>query len=173
MSQLIKDVTNQLRQKNNYWLINYDSFFYDNNFNPFGYGKVPLMCEFNNDHVPPSLEAYESGNRSIFFQYKDFWVKAKGIGIPIGWTRPIYDDKKIYTYQLVDDPGMCHKSIIWGFQTQEEFECELYGAAKAEELGQKVRLLGYTSFKDVSCLKMKDRAELLHSLHLLRSLLES
>jgi len=162
INNLIERVTNQLRQKTKYWLVN--NKIYENCTDIFGEAKVPIMCDFINEYVTPFAEVYESGNRSIFFQKGNLWIKAKGIGIPTGYTRPFYNKGRIYTYQLLDDPGMCHKSILWGFLTKEEFLCELYGISKAEKIGQKIKLMGYTLFDKVYCIKMKNRAELFYKL---------
>jgi len=152
-----------LREKINCSLINNNSIFMKDK-NHFGKMKVPLMCDFFKEEEPISLEAYQSGNRSLIFQSSDLLIKAKGIGIPNGYTRPIYNDEHIHTYKLLNDPNMCHKSIIWGFMDEAEFKCELFGVEKAKELGQNINLIGYTSFNDVYCLKMKDRSELFKKL---------
>ena len=152
-----------LREKTKYSLINNNSIFMKDK-NHFGKMKVPLMCNFLNEEESISLDAYQSGNRSIVFQSSDLLIKAKGIGIPNGYTKPIYNDKNIYTYKLLNDPNMCHKSIIWGFMDEHEFKCELFGVKKAEELGQNIKLLGHTTFDDVYCLKLKDRSELFKKL---------
>lgn len=161
-----------LREKTKCYLINNNSIFMRDK-NQFGELKVPLMCDFFKEEEPISLDAYQSGNRSIVFQSSDLLIKAKGIGIPNGYTRPIYNNKNIYTYKLLNDPNMCHKSIIWGFMDENEFKCELFGVEKAEKLGQNIKLLGYASFNDVYYLKMKDRSELfkkLKSTHIIERL---
>ena len=152
--------TSQLRHKTKFWLVNGHSDFIKENSNPFGKDQVPIMCDFLGEHDFPSFEAYESGNRSILLPYKGGWFKAKGIGIPTGLSRPIYDASGIYTYQLYNDPDMCHKSILWGFMQEEEYICELYGANKAKELGQNIELIGKTSFKNVYYLQLKNRSDM-------------
>ena len=163
MSSSLKKITDQLRQKTKYCLINNNIHVHKDSLNCIFKNNVPLMCDFVEHKNLTSYVAYESGNRSIFFNKHNSWIKAKGIGIPVGYTRPLYYKENIYTYQL-RDPNMCHESIIWGFMEKDELNCELYGAMKAEELGQKVTLLGYTSFPNVYYLKMKDRAELFYKL---------
>jgi len=157
MSDKILQIHDTLRQKTIFNLIENTSTLGDSN--PFREGKIPLMCDFCRDHHFPSDVAYESGNRSLFFRSSNNMIKAKGVGIPIGFTRPFFDDGCIYSYKLLNDPGMCHKSIFWGFMEEEEFLSECYGAKKAEELGQRVKLLGYTSF-NIFTMALKDRPEL-------------
>lgn len=164
MNSSIEDYTERLRQKTNYWVVNNDSNFFQELSNPFGKKNVPIMCDFIGKYDFKSFEAYESGNRSILFRDKGTWFKAKGIGIPTGVSRPIYDEGKIYTLQLYDDPGMCHRYILWGFMQEQEFEAELFGTARAKELGQKIQLLGTTSFDQVYHLQVKDRPELFRKL---------
>jgi hypothetical protein len=155
---------NRLRHKTKYWLIENDSTFFEENSNPFNNNRVPIMCSFLNEPEFPSLEAYESGNRSILLMREGGLFKAKGIGIPSGVSRPIYDRGKIYTHQLYNDPDMCHRYILWGFMQREEYECEQYGSAKAKELGQKIELLGTASLEDLYYLQVKDRAEMFSEL---------
>jgi hypothetical protein len=123
------------------------------------------MCDFYQDHDFPSLEAYESGNRSIIFERGEGWFKAKGIGIPFGVSKPMYDNGKIYTHLLYDEPNMCHKSILWGFMQEDEYNCELYGAKKAEQLGQRIKILGSTCFNNTYYIRMRNRNELFEELH--------
>lgn len=153
-----------MRHKTKFWLAEHYSNFFQEGSNPFGERRVPLMCDLLGEYDFPSVEAYESGNRSILFAHGGGWLKAKGIGIPVGVSRPIYDAGKIYTYQLYDDPGMCHRYILWGFMQEEEYRCELYGAARAKQLGQDIELIGETSFEDVYYLRVKDRPELFKEL---------
>lgn len=164
MKSSIENYTERLRQKTNYWVVNNDSNFFQELYNPFGKKNVPIMCDFLGNYDFPSFEAYESGNRSILFRDKGSWFKAKGIGIPTGVSRPIYDKGKIYTHQLYDDPGMCHRFILWGFMQKQEFEAELFGAARAKDLGQKIQLLGTASFDHVYYMEVKDRTELFRKL---------
>jgi len=164
MNSSIAEHTSRLRHKTKYWLVENDSKFLRESSDPFKKERVPIMCSFLGEPDHPSLEAYESGNRSILLMHEGGWFKAKGIGIPAGVSRPLYDKGKIYTYQLYDDPDMCHRYILWGFMQREEYECEQYGAAMAKELGQKIELLGATSFKDVYYLQVKDRVEMFSEL---------
>lgn len=165
MGTSIEDYTSRLRHKTKFWLVDNASKFFKERSNPFGKGQVPIMCDFLGEYDFSSFEAYESGNRSILLMHEGGWFKAKGIGIPTGVSRPIYDAGRIYTYQLYNDPDMCHGFILWGFLQEEEYGCELYGASRAKELGQKIELLGTTSFKDVYYLQSKDRAEMFENLH--------
>jgi len=165
MDTSIDDYTSQLRHKTTFWLVNNQSKFLKEHSNPFGKDQVPIMCDFIGEYDFPSFEAYESGNRSILLAYKGGWFKAKGIGIPNGVSRPIYDASRIYTHQLYDDPNMCHRSILWGFMQEEEYRCELYGATKAKELGQKIELIGTTSFKNIYYIQSKNRPEMFDHLH--------
>jgi len=165
MGTSIEDYTSRLRHKTRFWLVENPSKFFREHCNPFGMDQVPIMCDFLGECDCPSFEAYESGNRSILLAHGGGWFKAKGVGIPTGVSRPIYDGGKIYTYRLYDDPDMCHRFILWGFMQQEEYGCELYGAARAKELGQRIELLGTTSFKDVYYLQSKDRPEMFDNLH--------
>ena len=164
MNSSIEVYTDMLRHKTTCWLVDNDSKFFQGHSSPFGKNRSPIMCDFLGEYGFQSVEAYESGNRSILFAFDAGWFKAKGIGIPLGVTRPIFDTGKIYTYQLYDDPGMCHKYILWGFMQKDEYKCEQYGTARARELGQKIELLGMTPFKDVYYLNVKDRSELLNKL---------
>lgn len=165
MDASIEDYTSRLRHKTTFWLVDNPSVFFKERSNPFGKDQVPIMCDFLGEYDFPSFEAYESGNRSILLEDKGGWFKAKGIGIPEGVSRPIYDTGRIYTHQLYDDPNMCHRFILWGFMQEEEYRCELYGATRAKELGQKIELLGTTSFKNVRYLESKDRPEMFDQLH--------
>lgn len=164
MNSSIAKHMNRLRHKTKYWLVENDSKFLRESSDPFKKKRVPIMCSFLDEPNYPSLEAYESGNRSILLMHEGGWFKAKGIGIPAGVSRPIYDKGKIYTYQLYDDPDMCHKYILWGFMQREEYECEEYGSAMAKELGQRIELLGKASFEDVYYLQLKDRMEMFSEL---------
>lgn len=155
---------NRLRHKTKYWLIENDSTFFEESFNPFNKNKVPIMCNFLGEPEFPSLEAYESGNRSILLMHEGGLFKAKGIGIPSGVSRPVYDRGKIYTHRLYDDPDMCHRYILWGFMQREEYRCEQYGSTRAKELGQKIELLGTASLGDVYYLQVKDRTEMFSKL---------
>jgi len=165
MEHTVKKYTRILRNKTNYWLIENDSNFSKEHINPFGRDRAPIMCDFLGEHDFPSFTSYESGNRSILLMRDGQLLKAKGIGIPTGISRPKYEDGKIYTFQLIDDPDMCHKSILWGFMQEEEFNCELYGAEIARELGQKIELIGTTSYTDVYYTRFKDRVKLFDELH--------
>jgi len=150
----------RLRQKTRVWLLNNESRFFGKHSNPFGKGLVPVMGEFVEDEPIQTIEAYESGNRSILFKHDGVWYKAKGIGIPVGVSRPIFRGRRIFTYQLHDDPGMCHKFILWGFMKKEEYQCELFGSERARELGQDIEIIGTSTFRDVRYISMKDRMEL-------------
>jgi len=165
MDTSIEDYTSRLRHKTTFWLMNNPSEFLKEHSNPFGKDQVPVMCDFLGEYDFPSFEAYESGNRSILLAYEGGWIKAKGMGIPNGVSRPIYNANRIYTHQLYDDPDMCHKSILWGFMQEEEYRCELYGATKAKELGQKIELIGMTSFKNIYYIQSKNRPEMFDDLH--------
>lgn len=160
MNYQIMDYITFLRQKTKVWLIDNDYNHFKNHSLPFDNNNVPIMCDFLNEDNFKSFDAYESGNRSILFQHDGKWIKAKGIGIPEGITRPIYDKGRIYTYRLNNDPGMCHKHILWGFMQRDEYNCELYGSSLAEKIGQKIELIGMTSFDDVKYINLKDRVEL-------------
>lgn len=149
-----------LRQKTKVWLVDNDYKHFKHQSLPFDNNKVPIMCDFLNENNFKSFDAYESGNRSILFQHDGKWIKAKGIGIPEGITRPMFNQGRIYTYRLNDDPGMCHKHILWGFMQRDEYTCELYGTSLAEKLGQKIKLIGMTSFDDVKYINLKDRVDL-------------
>jgi len=152
-----------LRGKTKVWLLDNDpEYFKDPSL--FDEGKSPIMCDFEDNLELPTFEAYESGNRSILFKHKGRWCKAKGIGIPTGISRPIYLDGKIFTHQLYDDPGMCHETILWGFMQGSEYECELYGSKKAEELGQNIEIIGFSKYENVFYLSLKDRIELFKKL---------
>lgn len=165
MKHTVENYTRILRHETSYWLIDNDSNFFKDHLNPFGRDRVPIMCDFLGEYDFPSFNTYESGNRSILLMHRGRLLKAKGIGIPTGVSRPKYEDGKIYTYQLYDDPDMCHKSILWGFMKDEEFNCELYGVERARELGQKIELVGTTSFRDVYYIQFKDRVQLFDRLH--------
>lgn len=168
MKHTVENYTSLLRHETSYWLIGNDSTFFNDQLNPFGKDRVPIMCDFLGEHNFPSFKTYESGNRSILLMQKGRLLKAKGIGIPTGVSKPKYENGKIYTYQLYDDPDMCHKSILWGFMQDEEFNCELYGAEKARELGQKIKLVGTTSYRNVYYIRFKDRVQLFDKLHKIR-----
>jgi len=165
MNYQIMDYIKFLRQKTKVWLVDNDYKHFNNHSLPFDNNKVPIMCEFLNDDDYESFDAYESGNRSILFQHDGKWIKVKGIGIPEGITRPMYDEGRIYTYRLNDDPGMCHKHILWGYMQEDEYECELYGASLAEKIGQNIKLIGISSFDDVKYINLKDRVELFRFLN--------
>jgi hypothetical protein len=164
MKATILKYTDKLRQKTSYQFINNDISLVGNNESPFNKGEIPVMLNFL-QNKPPSFNAYESGNRSILIPHCDGFIKAKGIGISKGVSQPIYEKDTIKTYQLYDDPNMCHKLIIWGFMHEKEYECEIFGAKKAKELGQKLELLGITKFDNIHCIKFKDRIELFNTLY--------
>jgi len=153
-----------LRQKTKVWLV-------DNYYKPLKHqslpfdNKVPIMCDLLHDNNFKSFDAYESGNRSILFQHDGKWIKAKGIGIPEGITRPMFDKGSIYTYKLNNDLGMCHKHVLWGFMQKDEYKCELLGASLAEKLGQKIKLINMTCFNDVKYINLKDRVDLFRFLN--------
>jgi hypothetical protein len=152
-----------LRGKTKVWLLDNDpEYFKDSSL--FDEGKSPIMCDFEEKLELPTFEAYESGNRSILFKHNNKWCKAKGIGIPTGVSRPIYLNGKIFTHQLYNDPGMCHETILWGFMQGSEYECELYGSRKAEELGQNIEIIGSSIYENVYYLRLKDRIELFKKL---------
>lgn len=164
MSSLIEYIK-RLRQKTKYWLIYNDSKFIDENSNPFGKNKIPIMCNIEYEHKLESFEAYESGNRSILLESDCGWFKAKGIGIPRGVSQPFSRSGEVYTYMLYDDPDMCHRYILWGFMTKEEYSCELYGSVKAKELGQEIEFLGSACLDNINYITYKDRSELFDKLH--------
>jgi hypothetical protein len=139
--------------------------FITNKSNPFDENEVPIMCDFIHNSDYPTREAYESGNRSIILEREDGWFKAKGIGIPSGVSKPVYDEGRIFTYLLYDEPNMCHKTILWGFMQEQEYRSEFYGAMKAEQLGQRLKLLGSTQFDNTYFIKMRNRNELFEELH--------
>jgi hypothetical protein len=155
---------NLLRQRTIAWLVENDLELFGDKPNPFGNKFIPLMGEFPEGEPSNKIEAYESGNRSILFKHDGVWYKAKGIGIPVGVSRPIFMGGKIYTYQLFDDPGMCHKFILWGFMKENEYRCELFGSKRAKELGQEIEIIGTSSFNNVHYLSVKDRIELFNKL---------
>jgi hypothetical protein len=154
----------KLRQKTTFYLLDRQAEFVNDNSNPFSNNGVPLMADFLNSEPTHAQEAYESGNRSILFKHKGKWCKAKGIGIPVGISRPVFEKNSIYTYLLYDDPGMCHKSILWGFMQEEEYSCEVFGSKRAMELGQDIELIGATHWDSVFLTQYKDRFELFNSL---------
>ena len=164
MSSLI-EYTKRLRPKTKYWLFYNDSMFIDEYSNPFGKNKIPIMCNIEDEHGLESFEAYESGNRSILLESDGEWLKAKGIGIPRGISQPFLRGGEAHTYMLYDDPDMCHRYILWGFMTQEEYGCELYGSEKAKELGQEIEFLGSACLNDVNYVTYKDRSELFDKLY--------
>ena len=155
---------NQLRQKTKVWLIENEQEFFGENSNPFAKNLVPVMGEFLDGEPSNTMEAYESGNRSILFKHEGIWHKAKGIGIPVGVSRPTFRRGKIYTYQLYDDPGMCHRFILWGFMKEDEYLCELFGSRRARQLGQDIEIIGMSAFKNVHYLSLKDRIEMFNIL---------
>jgi len=164
MSQLFTEYINRLRPKNRVYLVKNNSRFFNGHENPFEKGLVPFMGDILDEKEHTSLDVHESGNRSIIFKKNGEWIKAKGIGIPDSFTRPIMRLQQIYTYQLYDDPGMCHKNILWGLMHESEYNCELYGYRIAQHLGQRIELLGVTCFNDVKCIAFKDRMEMLAKL---------
>jgi len=157
-----------LRKKVKAWLVDNNNSYYQRYQNPFGEKFTPIMCDFKGVCNFQTVEAYESGNRSIILDKDGKLIKAKGIGIPVGLSRPIYDESRIYTYQLLNDPRLCHRYILWGFMQEEEYVCEQFGAAKAKELGQNIELIGTSSFNEVYYLEMKDRVELFKKLKILK-----
>lgn len=160
MSLIIDNYINELRQKNKVHLITNTSQFFRKHKTPFENGFVPIMVEMLDETEYKTFDVYESGNRSIIFKHKGKWIKAKGIGIPVGFTRPLMRHRDLFTYQLYNDPGMCHRNILWGFMHESEYNSELYGFRVAQKLGQRVELLGMTNFNGVKCISFKDRIEM-------------
>lgn len=164
MSDLVKKCTDMLRVRTDFWLLEDENVEMKVSRYPFDNNKMPVMCQFSEGTSSESYEAYESGNRSIIYYDDGRWFKAKGIGIPRGISRPIYHDKKIYTYQLYGDLDMCHHSAIWGYMEKVDLNCELYGVKETNELGMDIETSGFGEYKKGYYISFKDRRELFNFL---------
>ncbi len=100
---------------------------------PFGRGRLPILCEAAGEKPQP-FEGYESGFRSIAYEQPAGWLKAKGVGIPHGASRPTLRGGEIHTYFL-NEADIGGGRIIWGFSTVEEARRELEMTCEARRLG--------------------------------------
>jgi len=160
MSDLLRKCTERLRAKTKFWLLDDQEAHIDERLYPFDHDKIPVMCRFGEQETSQPREAYESGNRSIVFHYNDAWFKAKGIGIPRGVSRPIYEKGRIYSYHLNEDLDMCHRSVLWGFMEKHDLDCELFGAEKSKELGISIDPIGFGVYEKILYITFKDRRQL-------------
>ena len=130
---------------------------------PFGPGRLPILCE-SLEEEPRPFEAYESGFRSIAYEQPGGWLKAKGVGIPHGGSRPIRRGGDILTYFLneVDIGG---GRLIWGFSTVEEARRELEMTREARSLGCPAPIpVGLGVYGEARVIDFKDRGELFKAL---------
>jgi len=164
MTDLIKKCTDTLRVKTNFWLIEDENTKINVSRYPFEKNKMPVMCNFNEENKNNAFEAYESGNRSIIIFDDGQWFKAKGIGIPKGVSRPVYQNSRIYTYELYGDLEMCHHSALWGFMEKIDLESEVFGATRANELGVDIEPSGFCEHNEAYYISFKDRREMFNYL---------
>ena len=130
---------------------------------PFGSGSLPIMCNSLVEEIV-SYEAYESGFRSLVFEHQGSWLKAKGVGIAHGGSRPIWRGGDILTYFLneVDIGG---GRLIWGFSTIDEARRELEMTREARSLGCPAPTpVGLGVYREVHVIDFKDRSELFQAL---------
>lgn len=111
-------MTSLLRSKVKFSLVNGATELTAPPLYPFRSGSLPILCDPLAEEPKPH-EAYESGFRSLVFEQQGSWLKAKGVGIAHGVSRPIWRGGNILTYFLneVDFGG---GRLIWGFSTVEE-----------------------------------------------------
>ncbi len=130
---------------------------------PFKTDEVPLMCNIGRADTI-GVEAYASGFRSAVLPTRDGWLKAKGVGIATGSSRPFLVGERICTYWL-GDVNIGSGRLIWGLSTLDEAENELRRTAEAAEAGCPApRPVGIGLYGGVTVIDVKDRVELFQML---------
>lgn len=130
---------------------------------PFGSGSLPLLCDSLVEESKPH-EAYESGYRSLVFEQRGSWLKAKGVGIAHGGSRPIWRGGDIFTYFL-NEVNIGGGRLIWGFSSIEEARIELEMTREARSLGCPAPTpVGLGIYREVHVIDFKDRSELFQAL---------
>lgn len=156
-------LTNLLRGSLKFGLVDGTTELIDPALYPFGSGKLPILCE-SSEEVTKPFEAFESGFRSIAYEQPGCWLKAKGVGIPRGSSRPIRMGGEIFTYFLneVDIGG---GRIIWGFSTVEEARREFEMTREARSLGCPApKPVGLGVYHEVKVIDFRDRNELFQTI---------
>jgi hypothetical protein len=130
---------------------------------PFKADEVPLMCYFGRADTV-GVEAYASGFRSAVLPTSGGWLKAKGVGIATGSSRPFLVGDMVCTYWL-GDVNIGSGRLIWGFSTLAEAENELRKTTEATEAGCPApRPVGIGLYGGVTVIDVKDRVELFQML---------
>ena len=121
--------------------------------------KTPVM--FDRTSKKPDVLGYISGQRAIVtLVKKGTYFKAKGIGIPVGVSRPILDDGRIFTYYLYN-ATIGDGQLIWGLSSVDEALSEVRGLETAGEAGlTPVKPVGLGYFGDVIVIDLKNRFEM-------------
>jgi hypothetical protein len=126
-------LTSLLRDKVRFSLVDGVTELIEPAMYPFGSSRIPILSESPIEEPNPN-EAYESGFRSIYQLRSKFWLKAKGVGIAHGDSKPVQIDSDIYTYFL-NEEKIGYRKLIWGFSTIEEARKELEMAGEARRNG--------------------------------------
>ena len=156
-------LTNLLRSRVRFNLTDGATELKDPQLYPFDPGSLPILCDSLVEEPRPH-EAYESGFRSLVFEQQGSWLKAKGVGIAHGGSRPIRRGGDVLTYFLnaVDIGG---GRLIWGFSTIEEARRELEMTREARSLGCPAPTpVGLGVYREVHVIDFKDRSELFQAL---------
>jgi hypothetical protein len=121
--------------------------------------KTPIMFDHSSENI--EILGYVSGQRAIVTPRENGkYFKAKGIGIPVGVSRPILYNGKIYTYYLYD-ATIGDGQLIWGLSSVDEALEEVRGLKTAGDIGlTPVKPVGLGYFGDVHVIDLKNRYEM-------------
>jgi len=156
-------LTNLLRSRVRFSLADGATELMDPPLYPFGSDSLPILCDSLVEEPRPH-EAYESGFRSLVFEQQGSWLKAKGVGIAHGGSRPILRGGDILTYFL-NEVDIGDGRLIWGFSTIEEARRELEMTREARNLGCPAPTpVGLGVYREVRVIDFKDRSELFQAL---------
>lgn len=150
--------------KTPYFLIEGKTELSKPSYYPFPKDMLPVQCTFHDENLE-KLSGYTSGERSIVVPQTEYWFKAKGIGIPSGVSKPIFQEGKLFSYFL-SNARVGSGEIIWGFSSYEEAKEELYWMQRANEVGVPASIpIGLGIYEKIVVLDFKNRSGLFQYLN--------
>lgn len=141
-----------------YYLINGELKLIRPDLYPHGKNELPILCKTDENLLRD--EGFTSGFRSVIKVYDDYIIKLKSIGIPFKTVKPLYRDKKIYTYYFTKE-YIGTGRLIWGFMEVEEAENEIENMLMLRDMGIAVpEPIGIGFYDEIKILEMQNRYEL-------------
>jgi len=158
MASFLEECIQRIRERATFHLVKGKTHLVNKSKYPFDKKFIPIMGQLIEDQRSGG-QAFESGNRSIVFPYRDKWFKAKAIGIPSGISQPFLVGDKIYSYRLIDDPDIGFDVVAWGFHDNPQHE--LNWMRIAYECGLPApEPVGWAELKNLYGFSVLDRREL-------------